>query len=308
MKNQTVLSEFLLIGFSSLHQFQFYLFMIFLLIYLMTLTWNLLIFLLIITDSHLHTPMYFFLSNLACIDICCSSVITPRMLFDLYTQSLTISVSACFLQFSVYSFLASSEIILLAVMSCDRYAAICHPLHYMTIMHWKVCAGLASGVWAVGLVYTICHALYILKLQFCGSNIIHSFFCDLPQLLLISCGDTSIYNFLILLLEGLYSVFTLVVTFGPYINIFDTVLRLQGKSSRFKAFSTCTTHLSVVFLFYGTAFVNYFSPKSRDSIVDNKLLSVCYTIVSPLLNPVIYSLRNKDIKDSLRRTVQNVNK
>ncbi|XP_053550105.1 olfactory receptor 5V1-like [Bombina bombina] len=306
MKNQTILSEFLLIGFSSLHNFQIYLFIIFLLIYLMTLTWNLLIFLLIITDAHLHSPMYFFLSNLACIDICCSSVITPRILFNLYKQSLKICISACFIQMSFYIFLASSELMLLAVMSCDRYAAICHPLHYMTIMHWKVCTRLASGVWAAGLVYTICHALYIVKLQFCGSNIIHSFFCDLPQLLLISCGDTFIYNFLILPLEGLYSVFTLVVTFGPYINIFGTVLRLQGKNSRFKAFSTCTTHLSVVFLFYGTAFVNYFSPKSSHSIVDSKILSVCYTIVFPLLNPLIYSLRNKDIKDSLRRTVQKV--
>ncbi|XP_053550101.1 olfactory receptor 5V1-like [Bombina bombina] len=302
MKNQTVLSEFLLIGFSSLHQFQFYLFMSFLLIYLMTLTWNLLIFLLIITDSHLYTPMYFFLGNLAFIDICCSSVTTPRMIFDLKTQSLKISMLECCIQCSAFTFLVSTEALLLGVMSCDRYAAICHPLRYMTIMHWNMCVRLASVVWNVGLIYGVFHALYIFTLKYCDSNIIHSFFCDLPQLLLISCGDNSIYNFLIFSLEGLYSVFPFLITFGPYINILRTVLRLKGKSSRWKAFSTCTTHFSVVFLLYGSGFINYFSPKSSHSLVDNNLLSVFYTIISPLLNPVIYSLRNKEIKDALRRT------
>ncbi|KAM4622311.1 olfactory receptor 1C1-like [Discoglossus pictus] len=197
--------------------------------------------------------MYFFLGNLASLDICCSSVIAPRILFDLHTESLRISKTACISQIFFFLSFISSEVFLLALMSCDRYVAICRPLHYMQIMQWKVCTNMAFGVWIIGIAYSMVHTLCILRLHFCGSNIIDSFFCDLPQLLKISCNDASINNMLIFLLGGLYTLTCFVITFFPYVNIFSTVLRIQAKNKRLKVFSTCTSHLTVVFIFYGTS-------------------------------------------------------
>ncbi|KAM4652032.1 olfactory receptor 5AR1-like [Discoglossus pictus] len=306
MENHTVFSEFILSGFSNHLNFQHQLFLLFLLIYLMTLISNLLILFLILTDFHLHTPMYFFLGNLASLDICCSSVTAPHILFDLHTQSLRISKTACISQIFFLIFFISSEFCLLAMMSCDRYVAICRPLHYMQIMQWKVCTNIAFGVWIIGLAYSMAHTLCTLRLNFCGSNVIHSFFCDLPQLIKISCTDVSINNMLIFLLGGLYTFTFFVITFFPYVDIFSTVLRIRDKNQRIKAFSTCISHLTVVFVFYGTGVFNYFCP--RTSLLENTLVSVCYTLMSPLLNPLIYSLRNQEIKAALRRTLHNMSR
>ncbi|KAM4622307.1 olfactory receptor 5AR1-like [Discoglossus pictus] len=272
----------------------------------MTLAWNLLILFLILTDLHLHTPMYFFLGNLASLDICCSSVIAPRILFDLLTQSLRISKTACISQMFFFIFFISSEGCLLAMMSCDRYVAICRPLHYMQIMQRKVCTNMAFGVWITGIVYSMAHTLCTLRLHFCGSNVLHSFFCDLPQLLKISCTDTSINNMLIFLLGGLYIFTFFMITFFPYVYIFSTVLRIQAKNKRLKAFSTCTSHLTVVFILYGTTVLNYFFPSTN--LREDTPVSVCYTLMSPLLNPLIYSLRNQEIKAALRRTFLNTSR
>ncbi|KAM4694466.1 olfactory receptor 1-like [Discoglossus pictus] len=272
----------------------------------MTLTWNVLILILILTDFHLHTPMYFFLGNLAFLDICFSSVTAPRILFDLHTQKLRISKTACISQIFFFIFCISSEVCLLAMMSCDRYVAICHPLHYMQIMQWKVCTHIAFGVWITGIAYSMAHTLCTLRLNFCGSNIIHSFFCDLPQLIKISCTDASINNMLIFLLGGLYSFTCFVITFFPYVNIFSKILRIQGKNKKLKAFSTCSSHLSIVFILYGTTALNYYCPST--SLRKETLVSVCYTLMSPLLNPLIYSLRNRDIKSALRRNLHNMSK
>ncbi|KAM4622310.1 olfactory receptor 1G1-like [Discoglossus pictus] len=250
--------------------------------------------------------MYFFLGNLASMDICCSSITAPRILFDLHTQSLRISMTACISQIFFFIFLISSEVFLLAVMSCDRYVAICRPLHYMQIMQWKVCTNIAFGIWIIGIAYSMVHTLCILRLNFCGSNVIHSFFCDLPQLLKISCTDTYINNMLLFLLGGLYTLTCFVITFFPYVSIFSTVLRIPAKNKRLKVFSTCTSHLTVVFIFYGTSVFNYFCPST--SLRADIPVSVCYTVMSPLLNPLVYCLRNQEIKAALRRTSNNMNR
>ncbi|KAM9304969.1 olfactory receptor 5V1-like [Gastrophryne carolinensis] len=301
MKNQTVFLELFLSGLSNLPSFQLPLFIFFLLIYLLTLTWNLLIVILIVTDAHLHTPMYFFLVNLASLDLCCSSVTVPRMLFDLQTQRRMITLKACLAQVFFFMFLAGSDMFLLAVMSYDRYVAICHPLHYMQIMRWKVCVQLASIAWFAGFFCSLVHSLYALKLRFCGWNLVESFFCDLPQLFLISCSDVFINVLLVLFMIGFLGIISLIVTFLPYVYIIQTVLKMEGDRS--KVFSTCSSHLMVVFIFYGSGMCNYFRPNSSSHFAGEKVISVFYTVVTPLLNPVIYSLRNHGFRRALRYTL-----
>ncbi|KAM9305276.1 olfactory receptor 5V1-like [Gastrophryne carolinensis] len=296
MANETVLSEFFLSGLSDLPSLQLPLFLIFLLIYLLTLTWNLLIISLIVTDSHLHTPMYFFLGNLASLDICISSVTVPRLLFDLLIKRRIISATACITQVFLFLLFASCEIFLLAVMSYDRYIAICHPLRYMQIMSWKVCVQLASGVWSLGFINSLIHTLYSLKLRFCGSTTIKTFFCDLPQLFQSSCSNIFINVLLLFLVAGFLVFGALMIIVLPYVYIIKTVLKVQVKGNRSKVFSTCSSHLTVVSIFYGAGTFNYFRPSGRDQFAGDKMISVFYTAITPLLNPLIYSLRNQDFR------------
>uniref|UniRef100_A0A6I8SR28 Olfactory receptor n=1 Tax=Xenopus tropicalis TaxID=8364 RepID=A0A6I8SR28_XENTR len=306
MENQTTVYILVLAGLSDLPSLQLPLFLVFLLIYLITLTGNLLILLLIFTDSHLHTPMYFFLGTLACLDMSCSSVIVPRMLFDLLRETKMISVPACITQFYFFSFFIASEISLsvLAVMSYDRYIAICRPLHYMQIMTWNVCVQFVSGVLLFSAVYSLVHTLFLTKLTFCRPNVLQSFFCDLPQLLEASCSDTFINVLLIFVIGMPHGAGILGVTFYPYIPIITTVLKMTSKHSRAKAFSTCSSHLTVVFICYTTVFFNYLQSNANDNLVEDKVASVVFAILTPFLNPVIYSLRNQELKLSLRRTLQ----
>uniref|UniRef100_A0A6I8T1G0 Olfactory receptor n=1 Tax=Xenopus tropicalis TaxID=8364 RepID=A0A6I8T1G0_XENTR len=300
MENQTLV----LAGLSDLPSLQLPLFLVFLLIYLITLTGNLLILLLIFTDSHLHTPMYFFLGTLACLDMSCSSVTVPRMLFDLLRERRIISVPACITQVFFFVFFIVSEVSVLAVMSYDRYIAICRPLHYMQIMSWNVCVQFVSGVLVSSALYSLVHTLTLTKLTFCLPNVLQSFFCDLPQLLEVSCSDTFINVLLIFLLGLLSGVGIVGVTFYPYIPIIRTVLKMTSKHTRAKAFSTCSSHLTVVSIFYTTVFFNYFRSNANDHSVEDKMASVFYAILTPSLNPVIYSLRNQELKLSLRKTLQ----
>ncbi|KAM9305098.1 olfactory receptor 5AR1-like [Gastrophryne carolinensis] len=310
MANQTILSEFFLSGLSDLPSLQLPLFLIFLLIYLLTLTWNLLIISLIVTDSHLHNPMYFFLGNLACLDLCYSSVTIPRMLFDLHTKRRVITIPACITQVFLFFFFAGYEVFLLAIMSIDRYLAICRPLHYMQIMRWRVCVQLALGVWSLGFIHSLLHTLYSLKLTFCGSNTIKSFFCDLPKLFQISCSDVFINVLLIFLVGGFLAVGSLMMTFLPYVFIIKTVLKIQVEGNRKKVFSTCSSHLTVVFIFYAACMFNYFRPSSGNQFTSDIVMSVFYTVITPLLNPLIYSLRNQDLRSAfgaiLMRTASGV--
>ncbi|OCT64553.1 olfactory receptor 5B12 [Xenopus laevis] len=304
MKNHTTVNKFVLTGLSDLPSLQLPLFLVFLLIYLITLTGNLLIILLIFTDSHLHTPMYFFLGTLAGLDMSYSSVTVPRILFDLLRERKIISMRSCITQFYLFFFFITSEISVLAVMSYDRYIAICRPLHYMQIMNWNVCVQLVSGVLVLSTINSLVHTLFITKLTFCLPNILQSFFCDLPQLLEVSCSDTFI-NVLFIFLAGiLFGVGILGITFYPYIPIISTVLKMTSKHTRAKAFSTCSSHLTVVFVFYTTVFFNYFRSNANDHLVEAKLASVFFATVTPCLNPVIYSLRNQELKLSIRRALQ----
>uniref|UniRef100_A0A6I8PMY9 Olfactory receptor n=1 Tax=Xenopus tropicalis TaxID=8364 RepID=A0A6I8PMY9_XENTR len=286
MENQSVVYMLVLTGLSDLLNLQLLLFLLFLVVYFMTLIINLLILLLIFTDSHLHTPMYFFLGTLACLDMSYSSVTAPRMLFDLFTGRRIISVPACITQVYFFIFFGVSEVFLLAVMSYDRYIAICRPLHYMQIMSWNVCVQFVSGVLVSTSVYSLLHTLFLSKLTFCSSNVLQSFFCDLPQLLQVSCSDTFINVLLIFL-------------FGILLGI-----GILGKNMRQKAFSTCISHLAVVFIFYGTLFFNYFRPTTDSNATEGRLVSIFYTVFTPLLNPFVYSLRNQEFQTALRRALQ----
>ncbi|KAM9305090.1 olfactory receptor 5B12-like [Gastrophryne carolinensis] len=297
MENETSLSELLLSGLSDLPSLQLPLFLLFLLIYLLTLMWNLLIISLIVTDSHLHTPMYFFLGNLAGLDLSMSSVIVPQMLFDLRKRRF-ISIRACVAQIFFFFLFASSEIFLLAVMSYDRYAAICHPLHYMQMMCWRLCLQLVVAVWSLSASYASVFTLSASKLTFCASNVVESFFCDLPQLLKISCGDVSDNILINFIMGSVIGGGTLIMTFIPYLFIFKTVLKIPVNKS--KVFSTCSAHLTVVSLFYGSGLFNYFHTSPNVQFSLDKVSSLIYTIIIPLFNPVIYSLRNQDFRKAFR--------
>ncbi|KAG8429978.1 hypothetical protein GDO86_018728 [Hymenochirus boettgeri] len=300
MKNQTIIYMLMLSGLSDLPSLQLPLFLVFLLVYLMTLTGNLLIVLLICTNSHLQTPMYFFLGTLACLDMGCSSLIIPRLLFDLNTQKRLISVEGCITQIYFFFLFTTSELILLAVMSYDRYVAICRPLHYTQIMHWKTCVLLVSGVLSFSMVYSLVHTLFLLKLTFCSSTPLQSFFCDFPQFLQASCSDTFINIFLILFCGMFFGGGILALTFYPYIIILNTIIKMKMRS---KAFSTCSSHLAVVFIFYGTLFFNYLRPNSNIHFAEDRVSSVFYSVLIPLLNPLIYSLRNQELKKSLKKAL-----
>ncbi|XP_077350267.1 olfactory receptor 5AR1-like [Lithobates pipiens] len=306
MGNQTILKELLLAGLSDLPGLQLPLFVFFLLIYLLTLIWNLLIIVLIVTDSHLHVPMYFFLGNLAGLDLCYSSLTVPRILFDLQTKTRKISIQACITQVFFFLFFACCDAFLLAVMSYDRYTAICQPLHYTQIMSWKLCVQLASIVWCLSFTSSFIHTLYAFKLTFCGSNIIESFFCDLPPLFPISCSDIFINILLIFLLGGFLAAGSLILTFLPYVYIIKTVLKIQAKGNRSKVFSTCTSHLTVVFMYYGSFMFNYFGPSANYHYPGDKVMSVFYTVILPFLNPLIYSLRNQDFRTAFQSVFRKI--
>ncbi|XP_077134888.1 olfactory receptor 1G1-like [Ranitomeya variabilis] len=303
MKNLANVSGFLLIGLSdhphNLHLF----FIVFFFIYVLTVITNFVIIVFVFTDSQLHTPMYFFLGNLAFIDVSYSSVTAPKMLLDLVTENHSISLPACTTQVFFFIYLASAELFLLSAMSYDRYIAICHPLHYTQIMSWTACTYMASGVWILGFLYSLVHTLFTLRLTFCGPYTIHNFFCDLPHLFQISCTDIFLNILVSLLVGGSFGIGAFAVTFVPYFHIFSTVLRIRTSHGKLKAFSTCTSHLMVVFIFYGSIIFIYFVPTTSNLFTLNRVVSVTYALINPLLNPLIYSIRNKDLKDAVKRLV-----
>nr|XP_004672033.1 olfactory receptor 5V1 [Jaculus jaculus] len=299
-ENQTVLSEFIILGFSNLNDFQFLLFTIFLIIYLCTLGGNIFIIVITLADSRLHTPMYFFLRNLAFLDICYTTTNVPQMMVHLLSERKSISYGGCVVQLSAFLFFVGVECLLLAAMAYDRYTAICKPLRYPVIMNKALCSWLAATCWVCGFLNSVVHTVLTFRLPFCGNNQINYFFCDIPPLLILSCGDTSI-NELVLLVIGVF------IGWAPflgiilsYLCIISTILRIHSSEGRQKAFSTCASHLLIVLLYYGSSIFTYVRPISTYSLAKDRLISVLYSIVTPMLNPLIYTLRNKDIRNALR--------
>ncbi|XP_042313084.1 olfactory receptor 5V1-like [Sceloporus undulatus] len=301
MKNQTFIEEFIFLGFSNHPDLQALFFLVFLAIYTITLVGNILILTLIRTDLTLHTPMYYFLSNLSFVDICYTSATVPVMLANFFRPSKTISYAGCIAQLFFLITCAGTESVLLAVMAYDRYVAICSPLHYSSIMSKKACMKMAAFSWLCGLTNSLVHTLLTCSLNICKSNELSHFFCDVPLLLKLSCSDTSVNEAVLHVASALIGLSPCLFTLVSYVRIISAILKISSARGRAKAFSTCTSHLVVVFIFYGTANFNYNRPHSGYSLDIDTLVSSLYCIVTPMLNPIIYSLRNKEVKAGLVR-------
>ncbi|KAM5240490.1 olfactory receptor 6E1-like [Hipposideros larvatus] len=294
MANHTTVTEFVLLGLSDACELQMLIFLGFLLTYLLTLLGNLLIVVITLIDRRLHTPMYYFLRNFAVLEICFTSVIFPKMLTNILTGYKTISFPGCFLQSFFYFSLGTTEFFLLAVMSFDRYAAICNPLRYVTIMNKRVCVQLVLCSWVTGFLLIISPTFIILQQPFCGPNIINHFFCDNFPLLELICADTSLIELLGFIVANFSVLGTLCVTATCYGHIFYTVLHIPSVKERQKALSVCSSHIIVVSLFYGSCIFMYVrSGKGSQGEDRNKVAALLNTIVTPMLNPFIYTLRNK---------------
>ncbi|XP_010217374.1 PREDICTED: olfactory receptor 1020-like [Tinamus guttatus] len=301
--NQTLIAEFVLSGFSEHLNTQAILFMVFSVVYVITVLGNLGMILLILIDPRLHTPMYFFLSSLSFLDICYSSSITPRLLKDLVAKRKVISYSACLTQFYFYATFATTECYLLAVMAYDRYMAICSPLLYAVSMSSRVCVLLIGVSYVAGIVNATIHTGFAFRLSFCGPNVINHFYCDGPPLYAISCTDPTINEIMMFVVVGFNLLLTNLIILLSYAYILATILRMRSAEGRYKTFSTCASHLTAVALFYGSAASMYSRPSSRHSQHLDKVASVFYTMVTPMLNPLIYSLRNKEVKDALGKVM-----
>ncbi|XP_074852206.1 olfactory receptor 8U9-like isoform X2 [Carettochelys insculpta] len=302
--NHSQVTEFILSGLTDRLEMQGPLFVLFLLIYALTLVWNGGMILLIRIDPQLHTPMYFFLGNLSFCDICYSSVIAPKMLLNFLAKRKSISHTACAVQMYFFISFQDIECFLLAVMAYDRYVAICNPLLYRLKMSWPLCNQLLAGVYAVGLVDSMTHTCLTFRLSFCRSNIMNHFFCDMPPLLALSCSDTRINEIVMFAFTCFITLNSAVIILLSYVYIFSTILQIRSAEGRRKAFSTCTFHLTAVVIYYGSLLFTYLRPTSTYSMDIDKIASVFYTLVIPLLNPLIYSLRNTEVKDALRKSVK----
>ncbi|XP_011383914.1 olfactory receptor 1361-like [Pteropus vampyrus] len=299
--NHTSASEFILLGLSSQPERQELIFWLFLVMYLVGVAGNLLIILAIGSDSHLHTPMYFFLSNLSLVDFCFISTTVPQTLVNIQMQTQSISYGGCLAQIYFCILLANMDNFLLMAMSYDRYVAICHPLHYSTMMSMQTSALMLGSSWLIASFHALLHTLLMAQLEFCASNIIPYFFCDLVPLLQLSCSNTQLNQLMILLVGGLIVLIPFLGILISYIHIMSAVLKVPSARGKQKAFSTCGSHLTIVILFYGTIIGVYLNPSSSNSTDKDSLASVMYMVVTPMLNPFIYCLRNKDMKGALRK-------
>lgn len=302
-ENWTMVTEFVFKGFTDRLDLQVTLFVVFLLTYVITVVGNLGIIAVVCLDSQLQTPMYFFLSNLSFLDLCYSSVVTPNMLLNLSSERKTISFAACFIQLYFYATFVTVECYLLAVMAYDRYVAICNPLRYPIVMSQKVCVSLLAGSYAVGFLNSVVFTGFALRVSFCGPNVVDHFFCNWPPLSKLACSDTRLNQVLVLAFGGFSEVTTISVILVSYGYILFTVLRTGSVPGKRKAFGTCASHLVVVTIFYGTLLFMYLRPSSSYSLGRDKIVSVFYTVVIPMLNPFIYSLRNREVKSALKRAV-----
>ncbi|XP_074087907.1 olfactory receptor 5L1-like [Macrotis lagotis] len=303
-ENCTAVTEFMLLGFSDHPELYIFFFLLFLMIYAITVLGNLGMIILIKISPRLHTPMYFFLSHMSFVDLCYSTIIVPKMLVNIVTENQVISFLGCIIQFYLFCTCVVTEVILLAVMAYDRFVAICNPLLYMIAMSHKLCIMLVCGSYICGTVSSLIHTCLALKISSYRSNVINHFFCDLPPLLSLSCSDVSINELLLFTVASFNEITTIVIILTSYIFILITILRIRSSEGRRKAFSTCASHLTAIVVFHGTILFIYCRPGSGNILDSDKVATVFYTVVIPMLNPLIYSLRNKDVKDALRKVIE----
>ncbi|XP_061447971.1 olfactory receptor 5F1-like [Rhineura floridana] len=300
MKNQSATMEFTLVGLTSSAELQTLLFGIFTLIYATALAGNFLLIFTICTCRKLHTPMYFLLINLSLVNVFSISVTTPKLLQTLWTHRKNISFYGCMVQMYLFLSALSTELFLLSFMAFDRYAAICHPLQYTVIMRKEVCILIASGVWIAGMVNSAVHTGLVLQLSFCDSNIINHLFCDLPPVLKLSCSDTHLNEMMAFVADVILGICGCGLTITSYCFILRAIFRIRSNEGKKKAFSTCSSHLIVVSFFFSSVIYTYIRPSSDYSLDNDKFVSLLYSVVTPVINPLIYSLRNKDVKEALK--------
>ncbi|XP_064360463.1 olfactory receptor 6X1-like [Dromaius novaehollandiae] len=303
MENQTSVTEFILLGFPSIQKVHVLLFVGVLVIYLLTVTGNIIIIAIVLTDCTLHRPMYFFLGNLSSLGILYVSATVPRLLANLLDAKKSISIAGCKAQAFSHFFLGATEFFLLTAMSFDRYLAICSPLHYTTIMSGRLCAQLSFASWAGGFLTVFVQSFLVFQLTFCGPNVINHFYCDVEPLLQLACTDTRYIKRIIFTVTAVVLFSTSILITVSYSFIIFTILRIPSASGRQKAFSTCIAHLSVLLLLYGAVIFIYARPSGHASLGMNKAVSLLNTLVTPLLNPFIYTLRNKEVKTALKKAL-----
>ncbi|XP_032976571.1 olfactory receptor 1030-like isoform X1 [Rhinolophus ferrumequinum] len=301
--NYTAVTEFILLGLTDRAELQTVLFVVFLVIYLITVMGNGGMILLIRRDTRLHTPMYFFLSHLSFVDLCYATNITPQMLVNFLSKRKTISVAGCFLQFHFFIALVITDYYMLTVMAFDRYMAICKPLLYGIKMSRGVCISLVAISYTYGFANGLAQTILMLRLSFCGPNEINHFYCADPPLLVLACSDTYVKETAMFVVAGSNLTCSLTMILISYVFIFTAIFRIRSSDGRHKAFSTCGSHLTAVTIFYGTLFCMYLRPPSEASVGQGKIIAVFYIFVSPMLNPLIYSLRNKDVKEAIRKVI-----
>ncbi|XP_012922909.1 olfactory receptor 8H1-like [Heterocephalus glaber] len=302
--NSTSVPDFILMGLTDSVETQLVLSVLFLLIYLITVLGNVGMILIIRLDPQLHTPMYFFLTQLSFLDLSYSSVITPKTLQTLLTSTKSISFLGCFTQMFFFGFFLSSECFLLSSMAYDRYVAICSPLHYPVIMSPRLCHALLSGSYVMAFVYCTPVTVSVSQLHFCNSNVIQHYFCDTTPVLSLSCSDTSEVEIIIFICAGFNLLLSLITISASYLSILSTIMKIDSIAGKKKAFSTCASHLLGVIIFYGTMIFTYLKPTTSYSLGRDQVASVFYTIVIPMLNPLIYSLRNKEVKNAALRVLK----
>ncbi|XP_032138354.1 olfactory receptor 2G3-like [Sapajus apella] len=296
-------TEFVFLGLSPEPKMQLILFIMFLFFYLLTVAGNVIIITIIQMEPRLQTPMYFFLTNLSFLDICYTSTNVPQMLSNMVGKKNTIPFSNCATQMYFSLSFGMIECILLGIMAYDRYVAICHPLHYAFIMEQNTCIRLAVISWSSSFLSSMVISVLTLSLPYCGPNILNHFFCEVPSVLRLACTDTSFTELVVFIISIIIVFIPFLFIFISYVRILQSVLRMWSASGRYKALSTCTSHLTVVTLFYGTAIFMYMRPRSKSSWAGGKIIAVFYTVLTPMLNPLIYSLRNQDVKGALRRAI-----
>ncbi|ELR45474.1 Olfactory receptor-like protein OLF4, partial [Bos mutus] len=303
-RNKTRISEFLLLGFSEEPEIQPLIFGLFLSMYLITVFGNLLIILAVSSDSHFHTPMYFFLSNLSFVDICFTSTTIPKMLWNIQAQNKAITYEGCIIQMYFFILFVCLDDFLLTVMAYDRFVAICHPLHYTVIMNSQLCGLLMLVSWVMSALNSLIQSLMVLQLSFCTDLEIPHFFCEINQMVRLACSDTFLNDMLFYFAAGMFGFLTLTGILYSYSKIVSSIRGISSAQGKYKAFSTCASHLSMVCLFYCTSLGVYLSSAATQSSHSSATASVMYTVITPMLNPFIYSLRNKDIKRALERIIE----